>query len=164
MKTIKVQTEQWFSKAAFNEVKMLAIKHLAVPAHVMEDSHKEENFKRSLARQMFMRTHEFGESFEIIEPSNPFGKVPKRRSSTTAGNGLTGEYRFVKRGIRSPDGDIRHHMADMMEKHTNLEELLKEWESTVGLKTSFKSTGSKHHFTFIDQVKWALTHDWIVRV
>lgn len=164
MKTIKVQTEQWFSKAPFSDIKMLAIKHLGIPADRMDDSHKPEVSKRALARQVFNKNHQYGAEFEIIEPSNPFGKVPKRRSSVVAGGGLVGEYRFVKNGIRAPEGDIRWEMMAVLEKHTKFEDAIKEWESTAGSKSKFKSTGAKHEFNFIDQINWSVTRGWIIKV
>ena len=163
MKTIKVLTEQWFTKASFNEVKMLAIKHLEVPASVMNDSHKPEGSRRAIARQVFNKSHEYGEEFEIIEPSNPFGKVPKRRTTSSSG-GLDGEYRFVKCGMRAPDDDIRWQMMKVVEDNTKFEDAIAAWDKEAGAKTLFKSTGAKHQFNFIDQVKWALSRGWIIKV
>jgi hypothetical protein len=164
MKTLKVLSEQWFTKAPFHEVKMLAIKHLGIPADRMDDSHKAETSKRALARQVFAKNHEYGSEFEIIEPSNPFGKVSKRRSSATPGMGLSGEYRFIKNGIRAPEGDIRWEMMALLEKHTKFEDVLAEWDKTVGLKTRFKATGKTHDFNFPEQINWALLRGWIVKV
>ena len=164
MKTIRVLTDQWFTKATFNEVKMLAIKHLNVPADVMNDSHKPEGSRRAIARQVFNKSHEYGEEFEIIESSNPFGKVPKRRSTTPAGAGLEGEYRWVKCGMRAPEDDIRWQMMKVVEEHTKFEDAIVAWDKEAGAKTLFKSTGAKHQFNFIDQVKWALSRGWIIKV
>lgn len=165
MKVLKVLTEQWFTNSPFHEVKMLGIKHLNIPASALDDANKPENSRRALVRQVFNKSeHEYGEEFEIIEPTNPFGKVPKRRTSTTTG--LTGEYRFVKCGMRAPEEDIRWKMMELMEKNTDFETLVKAWEqeSGTGPRELFKATGKSHQFNFIDQVNWALARGWIVRV
>ena len=164
MKTIKVQAEPWFSKAPFSEVKMLAIKHLGVPAAVMDDSHKPESSKRAIARQMFNKTHQYGEEFEIIEPSNPFGKVPKRRVSGDSAADLVGEYRFIKNGLRAQEGDIRWQMMKVVEEHTKFADAITMWDKEAGAKTMFKNSGTKNGFNFIDMVKWALSRGWIIKV
>jgi hypothetical protein len=164
MKVIKVLSEQWFKKASFDEVRLIAVRHLNIPADVMNDSHKEENFKRAMARQVFNKEHEYPKEFEIVEISNPFGKVPKRRTSTAVAGGLTGEYRFIKCGMRAPEDDIRWQMMKTLENHNKFEDALKEWDKTTGVKTRFQSTGKSHTFNFVEMVQWALKRGWIERV
>lgn len=166
MKKIKIQAEPWFTNAPFNDLKMVAIKHLGAPAATMEDSHKPEVFKRALARQLFNRSFEYGVEFEIIAPSNPFGKVPKRRGRSDQAKGLTGEYRFVKSGLRAPENDIRQSMMKLIGEHTLFEKAIFEWERSSGTssKEMFKSTGDKTQFNFIDMLKWALGRGWIINV
>jgi hypothetical protein len=164
MKVVKVLSEQWFSKAPFQEVKMLAIKHLGIPAAVMNDPNKQENFKRSMARQVFNKDHEYGGEYDILEAANPFGKVPKRKVTGSIGGGLTGEYRFVKCGMRAPEGDVRWQMMKVVEENTTFEAALAIWDKEAGIKTKFKATGDKHTFNFVEMVQWALKRGWIERV
>ena len=162
-KIIKVLTEQWFTKASFDEVRMLAIKHLNIPANTMNDSHKPEVSRRALARQVFVKSHQYGEEFDIIE-SNPFGAAPKRTTKSSTNNNLTGEYRFVKCGMRAPEGDIRWEMMKLLEENSSFEKVLADWDKTMGVSTKFKNTGKIGTFNFIDMIQWALTRGWIVRV
>ena len=105
MKEITVNSENWFKIASWHDVKMLGLKHLAIPAENL-DSKQSEQFKRSLVRQVYMKDHEFGEKFDVMPVANPFGKAPKRKTRP-AGEALTGEYAVVRNGLRAPEGDVQ---------------------------------------------------------
>jgi len=156
MKLIKPQSEVWFKQAPFHEVKMLGIKHLGIPAEKFENK-QPEGFKRALVRQVFVKDHEYGEEFEVIEPKNPFG-TPGKRKSTSANY----EYAFVKNGVRAPEGDIRHEMMRVIERNTSVKEALADWETDHTPGEKYHNTG-KGVITFIDMISWSLLRGWIVK-
>jgi hypothetical protein len=158
MKLVKILSEQWFKNAPFHEVKMVGIKHLGIPAEKFENK-QPEGFKRALVRQTFAAKHDYGEEFEIIEPSNPFGTPGKRKSPGTTANY---EYSFVKNGLRAKEGDIRHEMAEVIARNTSVKAAIADWETdhTPGEKYAKEGKG---FFTFADQLAWSLTRGWIIK-
>lgn len=160
MKEITVNSENWFKIASWHDVKMLALKYLAVPAANL-DSKQSERFKRQLVKQVYMKSHAFGEKFDVMPVANPFGKVPKRRVATS--DGLTGQYAWIKNGLRAPEDDVRWKMMECLEAHSTFEEATAAWEKEYGKGTKFKSTG-KLEFTFKGQAEWAIKRNWIERI
>lgn len=159
MKTIKVTEEKWFKNAPFSDVRMLGIKHLGIPADKFEGK-QPEPFKRALVRQVFVKDHQYGEEFEVMEATNPFGKAKAR--PTTRSLELSGSYAFLKNGLRAPEGDIRREMMTLIGQHTEFSVLFSEADKVYG-KTKYKSTG-KLEFDFRELVLWALKRGWIERV
>ena len=158
MKLIKPLSEQWFKNAPFHEVKMLGIKHLNIPADKFENK-QPEGFKRALVRQVFVKDHEYGEEFEIIEPPNPFGTPDKRKSG---GGSANYEYSFVKNGLRAPDGDIRHEMMEVITRNTSVKAAVADWETDHTPGEKYQKEG-KGLYTFVEQIAWSLTRGWIVK-
>lgn len=154
---IKIKDEKWFKATDWTTVKLFASQILGVSPDKLEGK-QPEAFKRALVRQVYIKTHEYGVEFELNKPANPFGKVPRRRSSTTGG--LTGEYTYVKSGLRAPEGDIRWDMDKCMQEHTTFESAIAAWEQSHG-RTRYKATGDKLEFDFKKQLNWALRRGWI---
>ena len=157
MKKIRVINNRWFKTAEFHEVKMLGIKHLNIPADRFITK-QNENFKRVMVRMQYDRMFEYGKEFEIQEISNPFG-VPKRRRSTATA--LSGEYTFVKNGLRAQKDDIRWEMMKVLKNNTTFEAANAEFASQYGSNIKFKSTG-KLEFDFRSFMAWAEKCGWIV--
>lgn len=166
MKTITVKNEGWFKQADFHDVKMLGITHLEIPADKFIGGKEEEASRRTLVRQVFkQKGHEYGEEFEIVEPSNPFGTPGKRKSQGASGaSSLTGTYSFVKSGLRAKEDDIRWEMEKVIKRNTSFKDLITDWEKTHEPNEKFTKSGDKGgKFTFIEQVQWALKRGWIIR-
>lgn len=162
MKEIKVTNEGWFKQAPFHDVKMLGIKFLDIPATAFENDKKPEHFKRALVRQAFVQKgHKIGEVFTIVEQPNPFGQPKKRR--TVKNNDLTGEYKFVKNGLRAPSGDIRYELMDIIAKFSTFEQVVEEVENKYGKDHIFPTTG-KLTFNIQSLLSWALKLGWIIKV
>lgn len=160
MRLVKVTNEGWFKKADWADVKAIAIRHLNVPAEVLVDE-----TKRSLVRQKFKQDgHKYGEEFEIADKAvNPFGIAKRRTVNTSPNKGMTGPYRFIKNGLRAPEGDIRHQMMETIARCTSFEELFKEWEKeghTLNEKYR-KGEGKKTEFVFREFIDWSLKRGWI---
>jgi len=156
---IKIENQKWFQKAPLHQVIMLGIKHLVLPADRMNDTKKDETFKRAMVRQAFTANHEYGAEFEIPEPVNPFGAVVKTRR----GGQMIGEYRFVKNGLRVPENDVRWEIAKVLEENTRFEDVTAYFDDKYGKGHVFKAT-EKQGFTIKDQLNWSLKRGWIIKV
>ncbi len=159
MKTITVANEGWFKSASFSDVETVGVKFLGIPAEKFSGK-QPEHFKRAMVRQVFVKTHSYGESFEIHENANPFGTPKKRRGPKSRKSLRTGHYTFIKNGLRAPEGDIRREMMELVGEHTDFESLFKAGSDKYGLATKFKSTG-KLEFDFVGLVDWAVQRGWI---
>lgn len=160
LKTIIIDDEGWFKKANMQDIRMLGIRGLGIPAESMM-SKQSEHFKRSLVRQMFVQKYDYGQVVKIEEISNPFGQPKRKRSKTTA-TILKGGYVFVKNTLRAPVGDIRHEMMAVIQEKSTFEDAIAEFDRRYGVNTKFKSTG-KSMFDFNGFVGWALKCGWINR-
>lgn len=160
MKTIIIDDEKWFTTASFNDVKILGIRALGIPATSF-NSTQSEHFKRSLVRQMFVQNYDYGQVVNIQEISNPFGQPKRKRSKNTSV--LKGAYRYIKNGLRAPENDIRWEMMKVLEEKSSFEEAIAEFDRRYGANTKFKSTG-KAMFDFHGMTTWALKNNWIERI
>lgn len=160
MKTIIIDDEKWFTQASFNDIKMLGIRALGIPAASFSSTQSEQ-FKRALVRQTFVQKCDYGQVINIEEISNPFGQPKRKRSATKVD--LVGKYAFIKNGLRAPDKDIRWEMMKVLEEHTSFEEATTEFDKRYGANTKFKSTG-KAFFDFYGLTNWALKNNWIERI
>lgn len=159
MKTIIIDDENWFKKASFQDIKMLGIRVLGIPATCFMSKQSEE-FKRALVRQTFVQKCDYGQVVKIEEISNPFG-TPKRKRSRNL-SVLEGEYVFIKNTCRAPKDDIRHEMMAVIQTHTTFENARADFDKRYGVNTKFKSTG-KSMFDFESMLGWALKCGWIER-
>lgn len=160
MKTIIIDDEKWFTKANFNDIKMLGIRALGIPATSFA-SKQSEQFKRALVRQTFVQNHDYGQVVNIQEISNPFGQPKRKRSRNVAV--FKGEYRYIKNGLRAPQNDIRWEMMQVLGEKSTFEEAIAEFDRRYGSNTKFKSTG-KSTFDFNAMIAWALKLKWIERM
>jgi len=154
---ISIVAEDWFKNAPYYQVKMLGIKHLGIEATKFETK-QPEGFKRALVRQVFVKSFDFGEEFDIRDEQNPFGAAPKRNKPGTV---CAGEYRYAKSGLRAPDTDIRWEMDEVMRENTTFEEAEAEWKKRHG---SHKFEIGKMQVSFAMQFAWALRRGWIIKV
>lgn len=160
MKTILIDDEKWFTRASFNDVKLLGIRGLGIPAKCF-DSKQSDQFKRALVRQRFVQLCDYGQVVTIQELSNAF--VPLKRKRTVSKTELTGEYRYMKCALRCPPNDIRWQMMEVLKENTDFSKAIQQFDKMYGSGTKFKSTG-KQTFDFHGMIKWALKLGWIEAV
>lgn len=154
---IKVSNEGWFKTAPFHDVKMLGVKYLGVPAERF-DSKQAEHFKRAMVRQVYNKSHVYGEEFEIVEPENPFG-APKKRQ--LLGFKLAGPYVYVACTQRVPSTDIRWKMIEVVKKHTELSACQKELTETFEAEYP---TNKEKTFKTKEYLSWCLKCGWIMKI
>lgn len=157
---IKVVNEGWFKSAKWFEVEMLGIKYLDIPAARLEGK-QPEAFKRALVRQVYIKKFKYGDEFEIIDNSNPFGSVKKTRRTATDTT-LTGGYKYVRCGLRAPDGDIRYELFEVFKKHHTFEDCIAEVDEKYGKGHKFNSTGALI-FDVRSFLDWSLKRGWLIK-
>lgn len=158
MKTLIITDESWFKKASFQDIKMLGIRFLGIPADRFSST-QSEHFKRSLVRQVFVQKCDYGQVVTIEEINNQIST--NKRKSKPRGTLPTGKYLFVQNRLRAPEGDIRHEMIKVLSWNNTFEDARADFDKKYGITTKFKSTG-KLTFDFNSMVSWALKCGWIV--